>query len=45
MEKKNSMKKIMFVIGGLANGGAERVVATIASALANKNFSVSILNY
>lgn len=39
------MKKIMFVIGGLANGGAERVVASVASALSNKNFSVSILNY
>ena len=39
------MKKIMFVIGGLAGGGAERVVATIASALAEKDYQVSILTY
>ena len=30
------MKKVMFVIGGLAGGGAERVAATIASELAEK---------
>lgn len=39
------MKKIMFVIGGLAGGGAERVVATIASALAEKDYQVAILTY
>ena len=39
------MKKIMFVIGCLAGGGAERVVASIASALADRDFEVSILTY
>ena len=39
------MKKVMFVIGGLANGGAERVVTSIASALVNKEIDVSILTY
>lgn len=39
------MKKIMFVIGGLANGGAERVVTSIASQLSKKEYDVSILTY
>lgn len=39
------MKKIMFVIGGLANGGAERVVTSIASELAERDYEVSILTY
>lgn len=39
------MKKIMFVIGCLAGGGAERVVASVASALLKKDFEVSILTY
>jgi len=39
------MKKIMFVIGCLAGGGAERVVASVASSLADKDFQVSILTY
>ena len=39
------MKKIMFVIGDLAGGGAERVVTSIASGLSEKDFQVSILTY
>lgn len=39
------MKKIMFVIGCLSGGGAERVVTSVASALAEKGFIVSILTY
>lgn len=39
------MKKIMFIIGCLAGGGAERVVSSIASSLAEKDFQVSILTY
>lgn len=36
------MKKIMFVIGQLSNGGAERVVSVLANSFA-KNFDVSIV--
>lgn len=40
------MKKIMFVIGSLSGGGAERVVTTVASFLAEtKKYDVSILTY
>ena len=38
-------KKILFVIPSLANGGAERVVSRISSALANKDHDVSILTF
>lgn len=39
------MKKIVFVIGGLVGGGAERVLTTVASYLAKEDFNVSILTY
>lgn len=39
------MKKVMFIIGCLANGGAERVVSSVASGLANKGYDVTILTY
>ena len=39
------MSRIMFVIGGLASGGAERVVTTISSALQEKHNNVSLMTY
>ena len=39
------MKKIMFVIGGLSNGGAERVITSVSSALAEKGYDVVLLTY
>ena len=39
------MKKVMFVIGCLAGGGAERVVSSVSSALVSKGHQVSILTY
>lgn len=39
------MKKIMFVIGGLSNGGAERVITSVSSALAEKGYEVILLTY
>lgn len=37
------MKKVMFVIGTLSGGGAERVVTSVASSMAEKGYEVSIL--
>lgn len=40
------MKKIMFIIGCLGGGGAERIVTNVASFMAEKtNFEISILTY
>lgn len=39
------MKKVMFVIGGLANGGAERVATSISNGLVENNINVSILTF
>ncbi len=39
------MKKVMFVIGGLANGGAERVITSISSAIAERGYDVVLLTY
>lgn len=39
------MKKVMFVIGSLAGGGAERVITSVASALAEKGFEVVLLTF
>lgn len=40
------MKKILFIIGSLGGGGAERIVTTIASYLSEtNNYDVSILTY
>ena len=37
------MKKILFIIPALSNGGAEKVVSKIASELVKKNYKVSII--
>lgn len=37
------MEKIMFVIGQLSNGGAERVVSVLANSFADKGFDVSVV--
>ena len=39
------MKHIVFAIGSLHGGGAERVVSVWASALAEKGYPVSIIIY
>ena len=39
------MKKILFVIPSLSNGGAEKVVSKISSGLVNKGYDVTILNF
>jgi len=39
------MKKVVFVIGCLGNGGAERVVTSISDGLIEKGFDVSILTF
>lgn len=38
-------KTILFVIPSLSNGGAERVVSRISSALSNKNYDVNVLTF
>ena len=37
------MKKVLFVIGTMANGGAERVISVLANRLNKKGYSVSIV--
>ncbi len=37
------MKKVLFIVPSLSNGGAEKVVSCISSALANKGYDVSLL--
>ncbi|RDZ14688.1 glycosyltransferase [Priestia megaterium] len=37
------MKKIMFVIGVLSNGGAERVISTLSKEMSNQGYEVSIV--
>src|SRR5690606_35053444 len=37
------MFKIVFVIGVLSNGGAERVISILATELCNKGYDVSII--
>ncbi|MFP3888306.1 glycosyltransferase [Priestia filamentosa] len=37
------MKKIMFVIGILSNGGAERVISTLSKEMTNQGYEVSIV--
>lgn len=37
------MKKIVFVIGTLGNGGAERVISTLANNFSEKGYEVSII--
>lgn len=37
------MKKIIFVIGGMTRGGAERVISVLANEYASKNFQVYIV--
>ncbi len=39
------MKNYMFVVPSLSKGGAERVVSVLASGLAEKGYTVSILRY
>ena len=39
------MKKILFLTGGLGNGGAERVALTLADGLSNKGYLVEILYF
>ena len=39
------MKKILFVIPSLSNGGAEKVVSKISSGLVEKGYDVTILNF
>lgn len=39
------MKKILFFIGTLEKGGAERVVSILSSELANRDYDVEILKY
>ena len=37
------MKKILFIVPSLSNGGAEKVVAKVSSAITNKDYKVLIL--
>lgn len=37
------MRKIVFVIGIMGNGGAERVIATLSNYLSKKNYDISII--
>lgn len=37
------MKKVMFVIGVLSNGGAERVISILAKEMIRKGYEVSIV--
>ena len=37
------MKKILFIIPSLSNGGAEKVVSQISSGLCNENYEVAVL--
>ena len=39
------MKKILFVIPSLSNGGAEKVVSKISSGLVNKGYDVTLLTF
>ena len=39
------MKKVLFVIPSLSNGGAEKVVSKISSGLVNKGYSVTLLTF
>ena len=39
------MKRYIFFIGTLGNGGAERVVSILASRMAEKGMNVEILTY
>ena len=34
------MKKIVFVIGGMSRGGAERVISVVANRLADRGYCV-----
>ena len=38
------MKKIIFVIGNLSSGGAERVLSIVASGLSKRGYDVSIIS-
>lgn len=37
------MKKVLFVIGTMDNGGAERVVSVLSGELAKRGYNVSII--
>lgn len=39
------MKKILFILPSLSNGGAEKVVSRISSSLSEKDYDISILNF
>lgn len=39
------MKKILFIIPSLSNGGAEKVVSKISSELSENNYDVTVLNF
>lgn len=39
------MKRVLFIVPSLSNGGAEKVVSCISSGLANKGYNVSLLTF
>lgn len=44
-EVKDDKKKLLFFIGDLSSGGAERVLSVLTDAFINKDYSVEILKY